>query len=40
MSASFSSAATAFEIALGLTGILSLWLGLKKKAEKTGVIGV
>ena len=26
MSASFTSAATAFEIALGLTGILSLWL--------------
>ncbi|MBJ2195231.1 MAG: spore maturation protein [Muribaculaceae bacterium] len=39
MSASFSSAATAFEIALGLTGILSLWLGLMKIGEKAGVIG-
>ena len=34
MSASFSSAATAFEISLGLTGILSLWLGLMKIGEK------
>ncbi len=38
MSASFSSAATAFEISLGLTGILSLWLGLMKIGEKGGVI--
>lgn len=39
MSASFSSAATAFEISLGLTGILSLWLGLMKIGERAGVIG-
>lgn len=39
ISASFSSAATAFEIALGLTGILSLWLGLMKIGERAGVIG-
>ena len=38
MSASFTSAATAFEIALGLTGILSLWLGLIKIGERAGVI--
>lgn len=38
MSASFSSAATAFEISLGLTGILSLWLGLMKIGERAGVI--
>lgn len=38
MSASFTSAATAFEIALGLTGILSLWLGLMKIGESAGVI--
>ena len=38
MSASFTSAATAFEIALGLTGILSLWLGLMKIGERAGVI--
>ena len=31
MSASFTSAATAFEISLGLTGILSLWLGLMRR---------
>ena len=38
MSASFNSAATAFEISLGLTGILSLWLGLMKIGERAGVI--
>lgn len=38
MSASFGSAATAFEISLGLTGILSLWLGLMKIGERAGVI--
>ena len=35
---SFTSAATAFEISLGLTGILSLWLGLMKIGERAGVI--
>ncbi len=38
MSASFSSAGTAFEISLGLAGILSLWLGLMKVGERAGVI--
>lgn len=38
MTASFSSASTAFEIALGLTGVLSLWMGLMKIGEKGGVI--
>ncbi len=38
MTTSFSSAATAFEISLGLTGILSLWLGLMKIGERAGVI--
>lgn len=38
MTASFNSAATAFEISLGLTGILSLWLGLMKIGERAGVI--
>lgn len=38
MQASFSSAGTAFEISLGLTGILSLWMGLMKIGEKGGVI--
>lgn len=38
MSASFTSAAGAFEISLGLTGVLSLWLGLMKIGERAGVI--
>lgn len=38
MGASFTSAGTAFEISLGLTGILSLWLGLMKIGERAGVI--
>lgn len=38
MSASFSSASTAFEIAIGLTGVLSLWMGLMKIGERGGVI--
>ncbi len=39
MNASFSSAKTAFEISLGLTGVLTLWLGLMKIGERAGVIG-
>lgn len=39
MSSSFTSAANAFEISLGLAGILSLWLGLMKIGERAGVIG-
>lgn len=38
MGASFTSASTAFEIALGLTGVLSLWMGLMKIGERGGVI--
>lgn len=38
MSASFASSATAFEISLGLTGVLSLWMGLMKIGERGGVI--
>lgn len=40
MNASFASAKTAFEISLGLTGVLSLWLGLMKIGERGGVISV
>ena len=40
MSASFTSAASAFEISLGLTGVLSLWLGLMKIGERAGVINM
>lgn len=36
----FSSAKTGFEISLGLTGVLSLWLGIMKVGEKGGVVNV
>ena len=38
INASFASAKTGFEMSLGLTGILSLWLGIMKIGEKGGVI--
>lgn len=38
MNASFSQAAFAFEISLGLTGVLALWMGIMKIGEKAGVI--
>ena len=38
INASCASAKTGFEISLGLTGILSLWLGIMKIGEKGGVI--
>ncbi len=36
MSAMFSLSKTAFEISLGLTGILALWLGIMKIGERSG----
>lgn len=39
MDSTFSSAKTAFEISLGLTGVLSLWLGIMKIGERGGLIG-
>ena len=38
MNSSFSQAAYAFEISLGLTGVLTLWLGIMKIGERGGVI--
>ena len=38
INASFASAKTGFEISLGLTGILSLWLGIMNIGVKGGVI--
>jgi len=38
MNATFESSKTAFEISLGLTGVLSLWLGIMKIGEKGGVV--
>lgn len=40
MNSTFDSAKTAFEISLGLTGVLSLWLGIMKIGEKGGVVNV
>ena len=40
MDATFSSSKTAFEISLGLTGVLSLWMGVMKIGEQGGVVNV
>ena len=40
MNSTFDTSKTAFEISLGLTGILSLWLGIMKIGEKGGVVNV
>lgn len=40
MDSTFASSKTAFEISLGLTGVLSLWLGIMKIGEKGGIIDV
>ncbi len=40
MTSTFESSKTAFEISLGLTGTLSLWLGIMKIGEKGGVINI
>ena len=38
MNSTFSSAETAFTISIGLTGVLSLWLGIMKIGERGGVV--
>ena len=40
MNSTFASAKTAFEISLGRTGVLSLWLGIMKIGERGGVVNV
>ena len=40
LTALFDAAKNGFEISLGLTGIMSLWLGIMKIGEKAGVIRV
>ena len=40
MNSTFSSAKSAFEISLGLTGVLSLWLGIMRIGEKGGVVNI
>ena len=39
VNATFDSSKNAFEILLGLTGILALWLGIMKIGEQSGMIG-
>jgi len=36
----FASAKTGFEISLGLTGVLTLWMGLMRVGEKGGAVGL
>ncbi len=38
MNSTFTSAKNGFEISLGLTGVLSLWLGIMKVGERGGII--
>ena len=40
MNSTFDSAKTAFEISIGLTGVLSLWMGIMKIGEKSGLVNV
>lgn len=38
MNSTFDNAKTGFELSLGLTGVMTLWLGLMKVGEKGGVV--
>lgn len=38
LNSTFSSAKTGFEISLGLTGVLALWMGILKIGERGGVV--
>src|SRR5688572_6534560 len=40
MQASFDMARKGFEISIGLTGIMTLWLGLMKIGERGGIIPI
>ena len=40
MNSTFDNAKTAFEISIGLTGVLSLWMGVMKIGEKGGLVNV
>lgn len=40
MDSTFESAKTAFEISLGLTGVLTLWMGIMKIGEQGGLVNV
>ena len=38
LDSTFASAKTGFEISIGLTGVLSLWMGIMKIGEHAGVV--
>ena len=38
MDSTFESSKTAFEISIGLTGVLALWMGIMKVGEKGGMV--
>lgn len=40
MNSTFDTAKTAFELALGLTGVLALWSGIMKIGEKGGIVKI
>ncbi len=40
MQSTFANAKTGFELSLGLTGVMTLWLGLMKVGEKGGVVAI
>jgi len=40
MNATFSMAKSGFEISLGLTGVLTMWMGIMKIGEKGGIVNV
>ncbi|MCD8236894.1 MAG: spore maturation protein [Prevotellaceae bacterium] len=40
INSTFESSKTAFEISLGLTGVLSLWMGIMNIGEKDGIVNV
>lgn len=40
MKSTFDMSKTGFEISLGLTGVLTLWMGIMKVGEKGGAVGI
>lgn len=40
MNSTFDMAKTGFEISLGLTGVMTLWMGLMKVGEKGGIVNL
>jgi len=40
MQSTFSNAKTGFELSLGLTGVMTLWLGIMKVGEKGGMVKI